>query len=1044
MADNDSHYGLARQKRRLRFGLVESFVLIFILFTVFELFVDYNERISAARNHAESLFVQSSRNVQAELGHIDDAVNIVLHGVKAYRDAELLDPANPRSANAFFIACLRQYPFISSINTGDAAGNGYLILRTGEKFRNRIKKSEEKGWVTWLTLGEKGEISGAEKSRDDYDPRLRPWYQNSVNREGIVWSDAYRLRTTGDAGITTAMRLDSGNTRREVVGVDITLKDISLRLATLTADIKGMAAYLVALDGTVIASSQVEQFSSSLTQDTPLPRIGNGRFPVVEKALQSRDGNKSWAFTSAGSRFLAIMEPVSFMPNGKYNLVLAVPEEAFGGYFVKDALRKLLIEFILLTAACVWYFGRYIIPLKRILVAIKEFGSGNFRILPVDVARKDEIGDLASEFVQMTDSLDENNRILLESEERYRSLFENMLNGFAYCRMLFEDEKPVDFIYLAVNEAFESQTGLKDVVGRRVSEVIPGIREADPQLFEICGRVALTGKPESFEIFIGALQNWYSVSVYSPGQEHFVALFDVVTERKRAERALAEKEAQQRILIETIPDLIWLKDVAGVYLLCNKRFEQFFGAREADIVGKTDYDFVSRELADFFREHDRRAMEAGRPSSNVEWITLDSDGHRALLNTIKTPMYDADGKLLGVLGIGRDITEHHKLEEQLLHSQKMESIGTLAGGIAHDFNNILSAIIGYGQFTLMKMSADDQLRHNVECMLAAADRAARLTSELLLFSRKQPIDKKPVDLNEVVTRVEKFLKKVIGEDIFCQSIISEARLPVFADAYQLEQVLMNLTTNARDSMPQGGSLTVATEHITLDEQFEAAHGFGKPGPYALITVSDTGAGMDAATQKRIFEPFFTTKEVGKGTGLGLSVAYGIIKQHDGYINVYSEPGSGTTFRIYLPLNAEEAGQEYLALQEEETFGGTETILLAEDDEQVRILSASILENAGYTVVVAVDGADALSKFSECGERIDLLLLDLIMPKMNGKVAFGKIRELQPEIKVIFASGYAPEDIMQKVSMAAGAHLITKPILPTELLRIVRRVLDEKE
>ena len=338
---------------------------------------------------------------------------------------------------------------------------------------------------------------------------------------------------------------------------------------------------------------------------------------------------------------------------------------------------------------------------------------------------------------------------LRKSEARYRSLFENMLEGYAYCKMLFSNnDKPEDFIYLHVNAAFETLTGLKNVVGKKVSEVIPGIQKSDPGLIETYGRVALTGKPERFETYVQGLQMWFSISVYSPEKEFFVAVFDVITERKRAERSLAEKEARLRILVETIPDLIWLKDADGVYLFCNKMFEQFFGAKESDIVGKTDYDFVNKELADFFRDHDRKAMAAGKPSSNMEWITFASDGHRALLNTIKTPMFDAEGKLLGVLGIGRDITEYQKLEEQLRHAQKMEAIGTLAGGIAHDFNNILSAIIGYGHVTLMKMQKNDPLRLNIEHMLESADRAATLTQSLLTFSRKQIIDRKPVDLNK--------------------------------------------------------------------------------------------------------------------------------------------------------------------------------------------------------------------------------------------------------------------------------------------------------
>jgi CheY-like chemotaxis protein/two-component sensor histidine kinase len=371
----------------------------------------------------------------------------------------------------------------------------------------------------------------------------------------------------------------------------------------------------------------------------------------------------------------------------------------------------------------------------------------------------------------------------------------------------------------------------------------------------------------------------------------------------------------------------------------------------------------------------------------------------------------------------------------------MESIGTLAGGIAHDFNNILSAVIGYGQFTLMKMPADDHLRGYIESMLEAADRAAHLTKQMLLFSRKQGTDKKQVDLNLVVAKVENFLKKIIGEDIAYNTVLYEEPLPILADAHQLEQVLMNLATNARDSMPQGGTLTVTTENITLDREFVSAHGCLEPGSFALITVSDNGEGMDEATKLRIFEPFFTTKEVGKGTGLGLAVTYSIIQQHDGYITVYSEPGRGATFRIYLPLALAETGDEPRTLLEEVPVGGTETILLAEDDEAVRILTKKLLTEFGYTVIEAVDGKDAVTRFTENSAAIDLILSDLIMPKMNGKEAVDEIRKIRPEIKVIFSSGYAPETIQDKVSLTDGVNVISKPVSPRELLRKVRSVLD---
>jgi PAS domain S-box-containing protein len=636
------------------------------------------------------------------------------------------------------------------------------------------------------------------------------------------------------------------------------------------------------------------------------------------------------------------------------------------------------------------------------------------------------------------------------------------------------------------------------------------------------------------------------------------------------ESALRESEARLRTLVQTIPDLVWQKDANGVYLACNPTFERFFGAREADIIGKTDYDFVDRELADFFREHDRKAMVAGKPSRNEEWVTFSDDGHRALLDTIKTPMCDAGGGLIGVLGVGRDITErkkaeaglatsesqfrklyqefhglldavpdslmlldkdmkvlwankvaadligstpeaitgqlchslwykrtmpcdpcpvlksfstgkpvsetvtrpdgrifdirtvplrdeggsiarvievvrevteHSRLEAQYLQAQKMESIGTLAGGVAHDFNNILSAIIGYGHVTLMKMAGDDPLRTNIEHMLEAADRAARLTKELLLFSRKHVTERKPVDVNEVVSMVEKFLRMVIGEDIVCKTMLRERSLPVYADSHQLEQVLMNLATNARDAMPRGGVFTVKTEQINITEDFTSAHGYGKSGPYAMITISDTGIGMDEATRKRIFEPFYTTKEIGKGTGLGLAVVYGIIKQHDGFINLYSETGLGTTFRIYLPLIASEVAEKTVDRLEDAPARGTETVLVAEDDENLRKLSRTVLAEFGYTVIEAVDGEEAVKKYMENKDTIQLLLFDLIMPKMNGKEASDEIRKIRPDMKVLFASGYDPDLLQQKTLLEAGVHLVYKPISPMDLLRKVRSVLD---
>lgn len=408
------------------------------------------------------------------------------------------------------------------------------------------------------------------------------------------------------------------------------------------------------------------------------------------------------------------------------------------------------------------------------------------------------------------------------------------------------------------------------------------------------------------------------------------------------------------------------------------------------------------------------------------------------------PRFDSSHNIIGLVHVVRDITEHRKLEAQLQQSQKIEAVGTLAGGIAHDFNNILTAIIGYGHILKMKLEQKSPLMGYTDQILASAERAAHLTQSLLAFSRKQVINPKPVNLNEITASVEKILLRIIGEDIELKTILSGIRdLRVMADAGQIEQVLMNLAANARDAMPEGGTLTIETGTAELDIDFLKIHEYGKPGMYAMITVTDTGHGMDENTRQRIFEPFFTTKEVGKGTGLGLSMVYGIIKQHSGYINCYSEQGKGTTFRIYLPLIKEEAKEAKAAAEGYTALtGGTETIILAEDEEEVRKLMKLALEDAGYKVIEAVDGKEAIEKFRENKDSIDLLLLDVIMPKINGKGVYEEAKKIKPDVKALFSSGYPADFIHKKGILEEGLNFISKPASPHELLKRIREAIDK--
>jgi PAS domain S-box-containing protein len=513
-----------------------------------------------------------------------------------------------------------------------------------------------------------------------------------------------------------------------------------------------------------------------------------------------------------------------------------------------------------------------------------------------------------------------------------------------------------------------------------------------------------------------------------------------VTERKLADEALKAEKTFIENALNILEDVFFVFDVEGRFLRFNKTMNA--------VSGYSDTEIALMKAADFFRKDDiARVSEAigeavKEGSASVSAILVTKDGREIPYEFKVSLLRDHTGNLIGISGVGRDLTERNKLEAKLLHSQKMEAIGTLSGGIAHDFNNILNVIMGYGSMVLDTLEADSPSKAQMNEVLAAAERAAILTQRLLVFSRKQVAEVKPVKVNETIMDIQKMLVRTIGEDVDFQMDLAETRLVVMADAGQIEQVLMNLAVNARDAMPEGGCLAISTGVKEVDAEYVAAYGYGKPGRYALVTVADTGCGMDAETQKKIFEPFFTTKDIGEGTGLGLAISYGIIKQHNGYIKVYSEPGQGTAFEIYLPLIEDSVLPEKKTEATVPVRGGNETVLVGEDDASLRKLSKIVLESYGYSVITAEDGEDAITKFIENREMIDLAVLDMIMPKKNGKEVSEALRKASPRIKILFVSGYTMNLIKSKELTASGFDFIHKPVKPKELLKKVREVLDK--
>lgn len=503
----------------------------------------------------------------------------------------------------------------------------------------------------------------------------------------------------------------------------------------------------------------------------------------------------------------------------------------------------------------------------------------------------------------------------------------------------------------------------------------------------------------------------------------------------KANQALRESNNLLESLLDHLSPVIFVRDLQGRYILVNPAFERLFGFRREDVIGKTDYKLFPREVAELFRAGDQRALDCESAVEIEEQVT-GLTGQRTYL-TIRAPLCDDSGRPYAVIGIAADITERKLLEEQLRHLQKMEAVGRLAGGIAHDFNNLLSIIVGYGELLGASLAGDPVKSGQLVQITKAAGQAATLTRKLLTFSRRQMTKHKPLDLNTLVSELEPMLRSVVGENIELEVQVAAEPYLIRSERDQVEQAILNLVLNARDAMPSGGKLTVTAERSVVDEPFARLHQPLKPGPYVLLTIRDTGCGMDPETCSHVFEPFFTTKEPGRGTGLGLATVYGTVQQAGGTITVESKPGMGSLFSIYLPHFAGS-----LAPEPEKSAGllkgGTETILVAEDEAGIRNLITQVLRLYGYTVLDAYDGREALALAETHPGKIDVLVTDLVMPKMGGRELAQEIASVHPETRVLFISGYSERTA---TPLPEGLEFLDKPFTPEALMRRLREMLD---
>lgn len=632
-----------------------------------------------------------------------------------------------------------------------------------------------------------------------------------------------------------------------------------------------------------------------------------------------------------------------------------------------------------------------------------------------------------------------------EKEESYRLLFENMLDGYAHCKMIFKDNLPQDFVYLDVNRAFEELTGLSDVVGKKVTDIIPGIKESHSELFELYARVSLTGHPERFEIYLEQLAAWLFVSVYGTKKGQFVAVFDNITKRKEAEDALQESEKRFRDILETIDLVSVVLDMEGNVTFCNDFLLDLTGYDRREVLGANWFDlFIPDESKKTIKARYVSGIKEADLPLHYENEILTRWKDRRLIVWNNTILHDPGGKIHGMAALGRDVTEQRNLEAQLRQAQKMEALGTLAGGIAHDFNNILGAILGYTELALIDSSELATRRTHLREVLKATDRARDLVKQILAFSRRSEQEKIPTQIGPIIKEALMLLRASLPATIEIEQDVA-TKGTMLGDPTQIHQILMNLCTNSSHSMrKKGGILRVGLCDVDLDfSETGSSNPDMKPGPYVRLTVSDTGCGIDPAIMPRIFDPFFTTKGPREGTGMGLSVVHGIVKSHGGFINVESKPGEGTSFQVFFPrleaAVAPEAGSAPVFT------GGSERILFVDDEPMIAALGKEMLERLGYRVVCTTSSIDALEIFrnQSLDAPFDLVITDLTMPDMTGVELAGEILRLQPEIPVVLCSGFG-EAVTQEQAQRMGIRAyIMKPLAWEQLAELVRKVLDER-
>jgi PAS domain S-box-containing protein len=695
-----------------------------------------------------------------------------------------------------------------------------------------------------------------------------------------------------------------------------------------------------------------------------------------------------------------------------------------------------LLGCLTLGLATMYSYSRKVLgPVTKLADAADRLAQGD-RSTHVEARASGEVALLVDSFNRLA--------VDLENTTVSKNYVNNILNSMIDTLLIVSPDGAIRNCNAAICSLLGYEE--KELIGKSVESILGGDANGRGSIVE---EVRERGFIRNREIAYATVQGQeipmlLSASPMYGGAGDFegvVCVAQDITIRKQAEENLA----RLGMAVEQAGEAVVITDPDGTIQYVNPSFERLSGYGRDEVLGKNPRVLKSGKQNREFYQSMWNTIKQGKVWSG-KLVNRNKEGNLFEEFAVISPVRDASGRIVNYVGVKRDLTHEIEMEEQLRQSQKMEAIGKLAGGVAHDFNNLLTVITGYCELILYGLPKHGPWRQEIEGIKHAADRAAAVTRQLLAFSRKQVFQLKDVNMNGVVADLDGMLRRLIGEDIDLQTSLQEDLWNVRIDPAQIEQVIVNIVVNARDAMPEGGKLTIETANVMLDEMYVQTHLQVEPGPYVMIAIADTGCGMDEATRSRIFEPFFTTKEVGKGTGLGLSTVYGIIKQSSGYIWAYSEPGRGTTFKIYLPkvLRGEMEHASAVRGPAGSLPGGAETVLLAEDEGLVRELVIEILKQGGYSVLPACDGEEAVRIAGQHNGTIHLLITDVVMPQMNGRELARRMLASRPGIKVIYISGYTEDAIIHHGVLDPGMHFVQKPFRPSDLVRKIREVLDTPE